>query len=237
MSHSPARRLSRPFYDRPTLEVAAGLLGKCLVHHHPAGTTAGIIVEAEAYVGETDPASHAAPGPTPRNQPMYGEPGRAYVYFNYGVHFMMNVVTEETGHPAAILIRALEPADGLPLMRRRRGPRGDGSPVPDPDLCKGPGNLTRAMGITLDLNRADLAGPADRPGSRHGRPINSRAEPRRRWSSATGSLWIEDRGIVIGEIAWTPRIGIRVGTDRPWRCLVPGHPSVSATPGRHSAPR
>ena len=194
---------TRAFYARPTLRVAQELLGKVLVHATPDGRAAGIIAEVEAYIGEDDSACHAAPGPTPRNEPLYGEPGRAYVYFNYGVHYLVNAVTEGRGHPAAVLIRALEPADGIELMRHRRGRRRDGREVAMADLCRGPGNLTRALGIGIGQNRADLT---------------------RR--SASG-LWIEDRGIAVDEIVWTPRIGIRLGTDRLWRCHLAGNPCVS----------
>lgn len=191
------------FYRRPTLAVARDLVGKVLVHKSKQGVTAGAIVEVEAYIGEDDPACHAAAGPTARNAPLYGPPGRAYVYLNYGLHDMMNAVTEEEGHPAAVLIRALEPLDGLPLMRRRRSRapwrKGKG-PVSDHDLCRGPGNLCRAMGITL----ADNTRPLTR-----------------------GPLTIQDRGISHDDIVWDPRIGIRVGTDRMWRATVRGHHSVS----------
>lgn len=191
------------FYRRPTLDVARDLLGKVLVHQSPQGTTAGAIVEVEAYIGEDDPACHAAPGPTERNAPLYGPPGRAYVYLNYGLHDMMNAVTEGEGHPAAVLIRALEPLDGLPLMRRRRAQapwRKGKPPVPDHHLCRGPGNLCRAMGITLADNQ---------------RPLTRRP------------LSIHDRGLTVGEIVWSKRIGIKVGTENPWRATVKGHPSVS----------
>ncbi len=203
--------LPRAFYARPTLEVAPDLLGKVLVHHSEDGLTSGVIVEVEAYIGEQDPACHAAPGPTPRNEPLYGEPGYAYVYLNYGVHYLVNVVTEAKGSPAAVLIRALEPLEGIPLMRGRRGPWNDprrggrrvgraGADVPEHELCRGPGNLTRAMGITLKDNRVDLC---------------------------ASHLTIEDRGLVAGDIAWSPRIGISVGTEHDWRCYVAGSPAVS----------
>jgi DNA-3-methyladenine glycosylase len=201
------RILPRRFYDRPTLDVARDLLGKVLVRRTAEGVAAGMIVEAEAYIGEADPACHAAPGPTRRNEPLYGPPGRAYVYFNYGMHCLFNAVTERRGFPAAVLIRALEPTDGEALMRRRRGRPHLGTR----DLCRGPGNLARALGITLPDNRADLT----------------------RAPAGGAGMWIEDRGYRIGEIEWTPRIGIRVGTDRAWRCVAAGNKSVS---GRRSAP-
>jgi DNA-3-methyladenine glycosylase len=113
-----------------------------------------MIVETEAYIGEDDPACHAAPGPTRRNEPLYGPPGIAYVYLNYGIHYLVNAVTESEGHPAAVLIRALEPVEGVELMATRRAP--DGRPVDPADLCRGPGNLTRALGITLEHNKLDL---------------------------------------------------------------------------------
>src|SRR6478609_10491024 len=109
-------KLPRSFYERPTLDVARDLLGKVLVHERRGVRTSGAIVEVEAYIGEDDPACHAAPGPTRRNAPMYGAPGHAYVYLNYGLHYLVNAVTEAAGRPAAILIRALEPLEGVALM-------------------------------------------------------------------------------------------------------------------------
>src|SRR5262249_28875035 len=109
--------LATEFYARPTLEVLRDLIGKVLVHDAGGRRAAGIIVEAEAYIGESDPACHAACGPTPRNAPLYGPPGRSYVYFNYGMHHLVNAVTEAEGFPAAVLIRALEPVDGERLMQ------------------------------------------------------------------------------------------------------------------------
>jgi DNA-3-methyladenine glycosylase len=195
------RRLRRAFYDRPTLTVALELLGKILVHRTAAGVAAGRIVEAEAYIGEDDPACHAAPGPTLRNRPLYGPPGFSYVYLNYGMHYLTNVVTEGEGAPAAVLLRALEPLDGLPLMQRRRaGTRVGQRQLADHDLCRGPGNLSRALGITLADNHLNLEG--DR-------------------------LYLEDRGHPTGDIAWSPRIGISVGTEHHWRCYVVGSRAVS----------
>jgi DNA-3-methyladenine glycosylase len=200
-------KLPREFYNRPTLTVAAELLGKVLVHRRGRAVTSGAIVEVEAYIGESDPACHAAPGPTERNAPLYGQAGFSYVYLNYGIHALVNVVTEGDGCPAAVLIRALAPLEGIDLMRRRRrrimkGRRRRSSQpqIAVDDLCRGPGNLTMAMAITLNENLLDLQG--DR-------------------------LWIEDRGIASGPVAWTPRIGIRVGTDRPWRAHVEAHLAVS----------
>jgi DNA-3-methyladenine glycosylase len=200
-------KLRRLFYERPTLEVARDLLGKVLVHRRLGVLTSGVIVEVEAYIGESDPACHAAPGPTRRNEPLYGTPGHAYVYLNYGIHYMVNVVTEAAGSPAAVLIRALEPLEGIAVMHRRRsratkGRRSvrPGRTITQHDLCRGPGNLTMAMGITLAENRLDLLG--DR-------------------------IYLEDRGIGVGALEWGPRIGIRVGTERPWRAWVRGHAGVS----------
>ena len=148
------RVLPQSFYDRPTLTVVEELLGKVLVHRTPGGVAAGMIVETEAYIGDDDPACHAAPGPTRRNAPLYGPPGFAYVYLNYGIHYLVNTVTEAEGHPAAVLIRALHPVEGIALMKERRAPGGGG--VAETDLCRGPGNLTRALGITLTDNLVDL---------------------------------------------------------------------------------
>jgi DNA-3-methyladenine glycosylase len=190
--------LPSSFYARPTLEVLEDLIGKVLVHEVRGCRTAGVIVEAEAYIGESDPACHAAPGPTPRNAPLYGPPGRAYVYLNYGIHHLVNAVTEPAGHPAAILIRALDPTEGVEAMGRRRA-RGRARP-PRADLCRGPGNLSVALAIDLALNRHDLT---------------------------SGALRIEDQGVRPTRRAWSPRIGLRVGTDRRWRCYWSGNASVS----------
>jgi DNA-3-methyladenine glycosylase len=202
--------LPRSFYARPTLKVLEDLIGKVLVHETRRGRAAGVIVEAEAYIGETDPACHAAPGPTRRNRPLYGPPGHAYVYLNYGIHHLVNAVTEAKGQPAAILIRALDPIEGVPLMRRRRA-RASVATRRAPDdvtgLCRGPGNLSVALGISLAQNQADLV---------------------------NGPLRIEDRGIRPDALGWSSRIGIRVGTEREWRCHWRGHACVSGTKTRAS---
>ena len=199
------RRLGRDFYDRATLTVARDLIGKVLVHQSAEGRTSGLIVETEAYIGEDDPACHAAPGPTHRNRPLYGPPGFSYVYLNYGIHFLTNVVTESEGAPAAVLLRALEPVDGISVMRKRRSQAGaDPNAITTHDLCRGPGNLSRALGISLSENWMDLEGDC---------------------------LFIEDRGHATGEIAWSPRVGITVGTEHAWRCFVVGSRAVSGRRG------
>lgn len=201
------KSLARDFYARPTLDVARDLIGTVLVHDTAAGRAAGVIVETEAYIGEDDPACHAAPGPTTRNAPLYGPPGLAYVYLNYGIHYLVNAVTEPEGWPAAVLIRALEPLEGIALMRRRRA-RGTGraaASFTDAELCRGPGNLTRALGIDLRQNLRDLT---------------------------SSSLRIEcpirnHRSSIFNALEWTTRIGITQAADRLWRCSVAGHPAVS----------
>ena len=143
-------RLGRDFYRRSTLTVAQELLGQRLVRIVDGQRLAGIIVEVEAYIGEDDAACHAACGRTPRNEAMYGSPGHAYVYFIYGMHHCLNVVTEEEGFPAAVLIRALEPLEGLDIMRRYRPGK------PDRELTNGPAKLCQALAIDRGLNRVDL---------------------------------------------------------------------------------
>lgn len=202
------RVLPREFYERSTLDVARDLVGTVLVHESRAGRCAGVIVETEAYIGESDPACHAAPGPTRRNQPLYGPPGMAYVYLNYGIHYLVNAVTEPEGWPAAVLIRALEPIEGIDIMRRRRarGTSWRAADIPLSDLCKGPGNLSRALGITLRHNTLDLTQSA---------------------------LRIEDRGLRDGrEVCWSRRIGINVGVEHEWRCVDAGSGAVSGKPVR-----
>lgn len=142
--------LPREFYARSTLSVARELLGQRLVRVLDGCRLAGRIVEVEAYLDEKDQASHARPGPTTRNAPMYGPPGHAYVYFIYGMYHCFNIVTETDGTPAAVLVRALEPLEGLDAMRRHRPNRDDR------DLCNGPGKLCQALAIDRTLNRADL---------------------------------------------------------------------------------
>ena len=148
------RPLPRSFYDRDTELVARELLGAILWCASPDGVAAGRIVETEAYLGEHDGACHAVAGLTQRTRWLYGPPGIAYVYFIYGVHWCFNAVTRREGLPSAVLVRALEPVDGLPLMRRRRG-----DPAHDRNLTNGPGKLCSALAITGAFSGARL----DRP--------------------------------------------------------------------------
>jgi DNA-3-methyladenine glycosylase len=198
LRRSRATTLPHDFYARPTLTVAEELLGKVLVHRTPDGIASGVIVETEAYIGENDPACHASFGRTARNEPLFGPPGFAYVYLNYGIHYLVNAVTEADGYPGAVLIRALQPLEGLDLMQKRRAR--SGRAIDEHDLCRGPGNLTKALAITINDNRLDLS---------------------------ASRLTVEDRGIRAGRIATGPRIGIRVAVDRPWRYWIADHEAVS----------
>jgi len=213
--------LPRAFYERPTLTIARDLLGRVLARLTPDGALLrGRIVEAEAYVGEEDKACHARAGRTPRTDVMYGPPGFAYVYLTYGMHHMLNVVTEAEGRPAAVLLRAVEPLEGLEWMARarRNGAGVDGSGrarVPElrpHQLASGPGKLCQAYGLDLDHNRTDLRG---------------------------GELWIEEGASVPkGRIATSARIGCETAAAPwdliPWRFYVADNRFV--TPGRVGAP-
>jgi DNA-3-methyladenine glycosylase len=158
-------RLGRAFYDRSVHDVARDLVG-CVVRH---GDTLGRIVETESYHME-EPACHAYAGVTSRTRTLFGPPGHAYVYFSYGIHALLNAVAEEEGVGAAVLIRALEPVDGIELMRERRGV------AREEELCNGPGKLTQALGIGLSLNGTSLEdGPIEilrrEPGAREPRIV------------------------------------------------------------------
>jgi DNA-3-methyladenine glycosylase len=146
--------LSRAFFARDTEIVARELLGAVLECHTPDGIASGRIVETEAYVGEHDPACHAAVGRTARTAPLYGAPGMSYVYFIYGMYWCFNAVTRPLGAPSAVLVRALEPLEGVELMRRRR-PKARR----DVDLTNGPGKLCLALGIDGSYNQRSLARP------------------------------------------------------------------------------
>lgn len=154
MSAVTGAPLPPDFYSRPARDVAPSLIGQYLVSTLGGARTVGRIVETEAYTGPEDPASHAAEriGRTPRNTAMFGPPGTAYVYRSYGIHWCLNAVTDTVDHPGAVLIRALEPVEGLDIMRARRGTR-------DRDLARGPGRLTEALAITGDLDGHSLQEP------------------------------------------------------------------------------
>ena len=145
------RILPAAFYDRDTEHVSRDLLGCVLECRTREGKASGIIVETEAYVGEHDPACHAAAGRTKRTDPLYGRPGIAYVYFIYGMYWCVNAVTRAEGLPSAVLIRALEPVAGIDLMRERRG-----AVRTDRELTNGPGKLCIALGIGREHNGASL---------------------------------------------------------------------------------
>jgi DNA-3-methyladenine glycosylase len=138
--------LGKKFFNRPTVELAKALLGKFLVH----GNLRGKIVETEAYLYRDDPACHAGRGITSRNKPMFGSAGRSYVYFIYGMYHCLNIVSGKIGEGEAVLIRALEPVDGINLMMRRRKTN------KIENLCNGPGKLAQALGITTKHNNLSL---------------------------------------------------------------------------------
>lgn len=195
---TPARRLERSFYAPLSQDVAPALLNKLLV---VADGRSGRIVEVEAYGSSDDPASHSYRGVTGRNEVMFGPPGRLYVYFIYGVHWCANVVCGPAGEASAVLIRALQPVAGIDEMRMARWPTGTRGP--DRDLCRGPGRLTQALGITKAYNGLDLVG-SDTP------------------------IWLADDGVdPPSEPQVTARIGISVGQEHLWRFTVPGHPAAS----------
>lgn len=194
------RPLPRAFFDAPPERVARLLLGKILVRRGRGGSLAGRIVETEAYLGEHDAASHAAPGRTARNAVLYGPPGHAYIYNIYGLHACFNVSCLPEGDPGGVLVRALEPLRGIPQMRRNRGLKESAGVQP---LTSGPGKLCQALGITrvadngLDLTRAD------------------------------SRLGLVEDDFECGDIRVTPRIGISKAADWPLRFFVDGHTCVS----------
>jgi len=158
-AQKPGKPLKRAFFGRSVHEVAPDLIGATLL----VDGVGGIIVEVEAY-HHTDPAAHSFRGPTPRNRVMFGPPGFAYVYRSYGIHWCVNFVCEQEGSASAVLIRALQPTDGIAAMRRRRKLQDERS------LCSGPGKLTQALAIThahnampLDAPPIALFAPLDRP--------------------------------------------------------------------------
>jgi DNA-3-methyladenine glycosylase len=199
----PDEPLPAGFYDRPVVEVAEELIG-CMVSY---GGCSGVIVETEAY-HESEPACHAYAGLTRRTKTLFGEPGRAYVYRSYGVHALLNAVCEPEGVGAAVLIRALEPLEGVEEMRARRGAIGD-RPVRDVDLCSGPGKLTQALGMWLTENGTCLSRGSVRVGPR-----------------ADG--WVKP-SVVVGA-----RVGITKAVELPWRFCAAGNRHVSSPRPRTS---
>jgi DNA-3-methyladenine glycosylase len=145
-------RLSRSFFDQPTLSVAQQLLGKCLVLENPEEgfRLSGLITETEAYIGAEDLACHAKSGRTTRNASLWGSAGHAYVYFIYGMHWMLNFVTERKGFPAAVLLRGLWPLEGVEILSQRRKGK------PNTELCNGPAKICQAFNIDRSWDGLDL---------------------------------------------------------------------------------
>jgi DNA-3-methyladenine glycosylase len=194
--------LQRPFYQRDTLSISKDLLGKILVHESSQATTAGRIVETEAYLGPEDEAAHSSGGHrTARNEVMFGQKGHAYVYFIYGLYYCFNVTAgNKPGKPEAVLIRALEPVAGEDIMAKRRGAT-QGKAT---NLTNGPSKLCMAMNITKVQNKADLTAPP---------------------------LYIKDAPpLPQGNIVKTKRIGVDYAGEwknRPWRFYIEGNKFVS----------
>jgi DNA-3-methyladenine glycosylase len=204
----PIRLLERAFFTRDPRRVARELLGKVLVRQTAGVRLAGRIVEVEAYLGEKDPAAHAAAGRTARNAVLFGPPGYAYVYFIYGNHYCLNVSCEPEGKGGGVLFRALEPLIGVEEMARARGVTLNG-PADWPKLTSGPGRLAQAFGITRARdNGCDL-------------------------TSAASSLWIGDGGYRPRRIRVTRRVGITKAQDKRLRYILNGNRFVS----RKGSPR
>ena len=189
--------INRIFYTRDTLKVAKAILGKILVRRTPLGFLTGKIVEAEAYRGTDDPASHSFRGKTNRNEVMFGKPGITYVYFTYGNHHCLNIVTERTDIPAAVLIRSIEPLKGIETMKRNR------SVEKIIDVASGPGKLTKAFQITREDNNIDVTDFS---------------------SNISIHTPVEEKSF---QIVQTTRIGIRLAQEFPWRFYIKENPHVS----------
>lgn len=200
----PMPRLPRSFFAQDTRVVARHLLGMRLVRILPGGQRlSGIIVETEAYRPD-DPASHGYRRKTARNTPMFMRPGTAYVYFTYGMHYCFNAVTEPAGVAAAVLVRAIEPREGIDVMRTQR--RAGGKPVHDVDLCRGPGRLCQALQIDRSFSGYDM-------------------------QQRNSLLFVERDTAITGEqVCTSPRIGVSGGTSAvklPWRWFIAGNAYVS----------
>lgn len=187
-------KLPRSFYLRPTLRVARDLPGRYLIRRVPGGYLIGKIVEVEAYLGSRDPASHAFRGRTKRNEVMFGPGGHLYVYFTYGMHYCCNIVTESPGTGCAVLIRAVEPVEGIATFHKRRKLSNPGD---DRLLTNGPAKLCEAFGIARAENGTDLTG--DEIFLTTGNPIKR------------------------DKIIATRRIGISEGKNFKWRFLISGN--------------
>ena len=209
MHESSGARLPRSFFSRPTRLVARELLGCQLIRVLEGTRLAGIIVETEAYIGERDLACHAKAGKTTRTAVMYGPAGFSYVYFTYGMHWMLNIVTEREGVPAAVLIRALQPTMGMERMKTNRGT------TEHQMLCRGPARLTQAMEITKKENGLDLC-----------------HESSSIWIQASG-------GLNKRRIAVSSRIGLgntpEPWLSKRWRYFIEGNPFVSGSSTRSSS--
>ncbi len=197
-------RFAREFFAGDTLTVARDLLGARLVRLLDGQRLSGAIVECEAYIGQDDTACHASRGRTRRNEVMFGPPGHAYVYFTYGMHWMLNVVTEVEGFPAAVLQRAIQPLEGIETMRILR--KAQENSRADRGLTGGPARLTQALAIDKTLNGADLV--------------------------AGDRLWLEPNApIPDGSVERGPRIGVQSAAEKdriaPWRFWVRGNSYVS----------
>jgi len=194
--------LPQAFYRRSTIPVARDLLGQVLTHETPEGIASGVIVEVEAYLPKRDPGCHAARGRTPRNEPMFGPPGHAYVYFCYGNHYLFNLVTEKEGVPGAVLVRALEPLEGSALMAARRGQE-EGSRL----ISNGPGKLVQALGIGRSHNRK----------AAFQRPLYVRKARRRTPIGVTTRIGITEGSELPLRfyLKDNPYLSVKPGTDRP----------------------
>jgi DNA-3-methyladenine glycosylase len=202
LSHPLIHALDRSFFARNPRRVARELLGKLLIRDIGKLRLTARIVEVEAYLGESDPAAHAAAGNTARTSVLFGPPGYAYVYFIYGNHYCLNVSCEREGKAGAVLFRALEPLLGTEAMARARGITLEG-PRDLRRLTSGPGRLAEAFGITRARdNGCDLTSP-------------------------NSGLWIAEDGFRATRIQITPRIGISKAIDRPLRYILAGNPFVS----------
>ena len=191
------RPLARSFYNRPVLEVARDLLGAVVVHTVADETVAIRLAEVEAYAGGHDPASHAFRGETPRNAVMFGPPGHAYVYFTYGMHFCMNLVTGPPGQAYAVLLRAGAVVAGDEVARARR------NGAAEREIARGPARLTTALGIGREHNGLDVTATTS--------PLQVR----------------RGAGVEDALVRWGPRVGVTTARDVPWRAWVADDPTVS----------